>query len=1140
MAILDSDIKLLESAVMADTTDGGGAMTGTAVVDGASNNLFPDTSEMNRAFGVVQMRKVFGVAHTLDTDSLLGAHAIVVDDADDPLVRCTLLKTAGWSDTRTAAKDVIERYVVKGPRLTGRLMDAHYAGARTINMMDPGGLNFPASGDAIVLRKPDATEQYVRVIKVTVTQQTFTVPDALGGTFTANVAAVELGQALAYDFTGPPIQKVIPNEANYTAVYTTNVATGAEFCGVKPLAAAVAPGDLFVTTTGGIFTPLVPAATVETPIIDVLPLTTRSSLVNTSAATVVLPSVTHTLVAGAQIATPTSIKPGALTVAAGATTLTDDGLGNLNAGSTAVAAIDYKAGVVTFLPSSPNYGSVTTGITYTPATLAGASCFSMSYTITSANQGLAYTQAFQPLPGPGSFTISYMAQGRWYALTDNLAGKLEGADPSYGVGTLNYSTGSMAVTLGALPDVGSSLIVDYGDANAAKAVDAANLPARMGVDIPVPNKASAVGAVITWSRGATNYTATTGADGQFAGDATGSCDPGKGKIRWEPANFPDTGTVHVLYKSVPTDNTAITDNGGGSYTLTANLPVVRGSFSALLTLTWPPGVSGPASVQLYDRNTVLLFFVNGNEFIAGSINYATGAVVVNGTITVHGVSVTQGGAIPGWNFENYSQVLTGSFAVGGGALSNVRYSSGVESTVEFDHTLVSYTANAGTYGRSLRSTDLLFTLGGEVYSGAAGALRRGWSLIGTGAPVTATAGSIDSAGSVTLLVAGLPANGVNGLTWQNAAIDVASTSIGSGVFRTASAPLKVGVLQLQSGAAIGTGNDQGVISGAFTGSVDYQRGIVRWVRALTEAASLSYNAVFLQYLPLDASILGLETARLPLDGKVPIFRPGGLVIVHNTQTYNLPNPLVKDTVYNVGRERIAYMRVKTATGATVSSTLYTADYDAGTLVFPLASDLAGLAQPFSVEHRIEDMVLCSIADISGKLTFTRALTHVFPANTSFASSAVIIGDVFARAHNYIEQVTWTTVWSNTLIGSAPTANYNETLNPIEVTNKGAITERWALIFTNTTTFRIVGEFTGEIGTGSTGADCAPVNPATGVPYFTIRAAGWGAGWSTGNVYRFNTAACGAPVWVVRTVLQGPATLQDDKFTIAFRGDVDRP
>ena len=74
MPIQSADIKLLKSERMTDTTDGGGAMTGTEVVDGQSNNLFPDTSQLDRALGRINFRKVFGVAHTDTTETLLGAH----------------------------------------------------------------------------------------------------------------------------------------------------------------------------------------------------------------------------------------------------------------------------------------------------------------------------------------------------------------------------------------------------------------------------------------------------------------------------------------------------------------------------------------------------------------------------------------------------------------------------------------------------------------------------------------------------------------------------------------------------------------------------------------------------------------------------------------------------------------------------------------------------------------------------------------------------------------------------------------------------------------------------------------------------------------------------------------------------------
>jgi hypothetical protein len=132
------------------------------------------------------------------------------------------------------------------------------------------------------------------------------------------------------------------------------------------------------------------------------------------------------------------------------------------------------------------------------------------------------------------------------------------------------------------------------------------------------------------------------------------------------------------------------------------------------------------------------------------------------------------------------------------------------------------------------------------------------------------------------------------------------------------------------------------------------------------------------------------------------------------------------------------------------------------------------------------------------------------------------------------------VWSDSPIGNSATGSYNSTLFPLATTNLGALTERWALIFTNTTSFNIVGENVGVIGTGNTGTDCAPINPATGVPYFTVQSEGWGLGWAVGNVLRFNTVGASVPVWIARTILQGPETVEDDDFTVLIRGDVNRP
>ena len=1134
MTILEGDIKLLKSAVMADTTDGGGAMTGVSVLDGQSNNLFPDTSEVDRALGRVNMRKVFGVAHTSNTDTLLGAHAIITDAPDDPLVHCALMRASGWSDTRDTAKDTIERYLVKGPRLTCRLLDMHYAGSMSLRVWSPtASLELPAGGEAVVLLAPDGTEQYVRVLRISArgVQQFVGSTDKI---FTAQVATLELGQALTHDFKGHPTTwKDSDGDSSFAKMHATSPAIGAQFYGVKPLGVSAHVGDSSATVSGGVFTPLVPSATVETPIIDQYPYVGKGALSLTamSAATLVLGAgdTSHVIQGGSVLTLASPLEPKSLQLTINGVAFTDAGDGTLLRGATVVGAVNYQSGVITFTAGGPEFGYMG-ALTYRPATQASVSAFNTDLIITSVNQGLGFTNVFQPPPAPMSFSLSYMAQGRWYTLRDNGVGKLVGDDSSYGVGSIDYTTGSMAVTLGAIPDIGSSLIADWGDPSSARKVSAA-LPSALYTSLALPAGTKALGIIVSWNSRGTTYTATTDAGGVLSGGATGRL-AGQA-LEIEPISFPD-GDFTVTRTYVDTTDAAFSTVSDGHYVAIPGKPVVPGTVKGTVYL------EGYA-VHVADTNGEL----RGNHFgiyvKVGSVDYITGSLNLQSLadMMVYGSQTTTSST--GWQTGLVYGVLTSqstNISITGAA--GFTYSHGDEATETLTIAPSSWCARIPTQGHdTLLTSSALFTLGGVVYTSDNGNLNKGWSLV-NGGPAATGVGSLTAQGA--LQMASVPANTFNTVTWHNLAQDLAVRGVSRGIFRTTSAPLKTGVFQLQSGLHVASGADAGTLTGAFTGTIDYLRGVVRWNWAALpiDPASLSYNAVFLQYLPLDAALLGLDTARLPLDGKVPIFRSGGLVVVHNTQTYSLPNPLVKNTPYNLGRVRIAAVKVRTQVGATVDSTLYSADLDAGTITFNSDANLTGLTQPFTVDHRIEDMQLCSVADISGKLTFTRPLTHNYPAESSYISSALVVGDVFARAYNPIEQTTWTGVWSDSLVGSAPLANFNEAQNPLVVTNKGAITEKWAVIFTNSTAFRVIGQSVGEIATGSTGADCAPLNPATGVPYFTIPAMGWGNGWAAGNVYRFNTAACGAPLWVVRTVLQGPATLQDDKFTLAFRGDVDRP
>lgn len=162
---------------------------------------------------------------------------------------------------------------------------------------------------------------------------------------------------------------------------------------------------------------------------------------------------------------------------------------------------------------------------------------------------------------------------------------------------------------------------------------------------------------------------------------------------------------------------------------------------------------------------------------------------------------------------------------------------------------------------------------------------------------------------------------------------------------------------------------------------------------------------------------------------------------------------------------------------------------------------------------------------AGTLEFAAPLANGY-AIGSRVSSLVQLGELQAVAGSSFSQQTWTRVFSDTIIGNPIGANYNRTAAAITVTNEGAETERWAIVFTSATDFKLIGERFGQIATGSTASAFLPTNPITSQPYFTIPSAGWGTGWAAGNVLRFNTVGARAPFWAARCISPVPTETTD--------------
>lgn len=388
------------------------------------------------------------------------------------------------------------------------------------------------------------------------------------------------------------------------------------------------------------------------------------------------------------------------------------------------------------------------------------------------------------------------------------------------------------------------------------------------------------------------------------------------------------------------------------------------------------------------------------------------------------------------------------------------------------------------------------------------------------------------------------------------------------MFRTAAAPLRSGSLSVQGTLLDGTtfnatADTSGNISTTrVKGKVNFNTGVVDLFAVRTSPVgsaeqvdlsfleipgvslvyldmfrieSLRYNAVAFAYLPLDADILGIDPVRLPSDGRVPIFRPGTLAVVSNTVT-TFPATLSNGNSIDFGRERLSRVRLIGEDGATIN-TGYTVDLEAGTAE---VVSIAGWDQPVRWQHTIEDMVQVRDAQINGEVSFIPQLSHDYPAG-SFISSALVGGDLVSRVSLIFDQASWDQItFSDVQSGSAAPGTYNDTAYPIELTNAGAETERWAIRFTSPTAFLVIGEHVGVIDTGNTGTDCSPTNPVTGEPYFTLSQSGWGAGWSVGNILRFNTVGARFSYWAIRTIKQGPETGEDYSFALLTRGGIDNP
>lgn len=1192
MPILEHDVKVVKAQVSADVDEGGGAPTGVEIVDNVSNNIFADIAELDRIVGNVSLRQIYLSIDTANTDVYMGARAIIGKPPADPAVSALLFQTA-FFDRRPNMQSAIESYLARGPKWPGYLFDQHIEGQRAIVLLQREGTELPSVGKTLVLVANEGTateyEQYVRVTDVSAVTRDFTIADGSSTrSFKRQVVTCGISDPLRRDFSGVEATDLDAGApfVGKARVRDTIVADAANYYGASPLALAASLGDVQVKASS-IYSSLVPAAQAETPIVDAAPNQAIVGAVADAGGDAVTLSVaatfddTHPLYVGG------GILPGSLVIS-GAADISDRAGLLLDASGAQVGTVDYINGII--VPVSPYSYPGTKAITYRLGADPGPASCSRAIPVTASNRASTWTFVLDPLPASASLRLSYMAGGRWYVLSDAGDGALRGADVSFGAGQLSRSTGSVVATLGAAPDVGSKIILTWAPSTTVAAGAAGAVRAYFELDIGRPLAEGSLS--IGWSNGGVSGTVTDDA-GQLVGNGAGSVDYQAGRIRLSPDVLPPSDTAFAVTLADASNgfSGAVTLVDGGS-TLTGTLAagVSPGSVAITAQVYFgyvTPILGAPAGAQILfvdDGASLVAIMGNGSRSApVGTINHATGAFSINKSL-------------PGFvtpPFDHREKVIAPY-----GAQTIETYPStgwrteAVTGTVELANASARYTAGTGAGGTvsipcgQLRIPDksrdpMRFIGAGYVSDGYVpknfiahlGGRLIVNSRLGTQLYLDPPANTADWTSPAGMLLGAMallntwPAGVPSDVTIAAASGSYGGLTVERTVFRFPLAPLRPGSVTVsaiaEDGRAINsTADASGVIDTAdMVGTVDFETGIAEVVFKTSQgtnaspwaldvsafsiagvsvvkaghvrADSIRMAGVAYTYLPLDADIVGLDPVRLPADGRVPIFRPGDVAVVHHTAE-TAPQTVITGQTLSAGRQRLARLRLIGNDGNAVVGG-YTTDLDAGTAYI---TDATGMSQPVRLEHMIKDEVVVRDVQISGVITLKRPLSHNFPAG-SYVSSAMLIGNLFARVPLLFDQATWTGEWSDARIGSELSAQYNDIQYPIVVTNRGAVTERWAIRFRNTTQFDLIGEHLGLIAQGDVSTDFGPINPAVGYPYLTLKAAGWGGGWPVGGVLRINTVGAMHPMGIVRTVQQGDATLQDDKFTLMILGDRDR-
>lgn len=729
----------------------------------------------------------------------------------------------------------------------------------------------------------------------------------------------------------------------------------------------------------------------------------------------------------------------------------------------------------------------------------------------------SYTYTAQLLqPRKGSVTAKYLAQGMWYELKDDGNGKLVGASSAYGAGTIDYKTGSMTLSCGELPDVNSAIIVLYAKDVYQKptATIKAYLPIQLG------------------KRGNQITVSNNGKTGTVVGDTitggiTGEYDITNNVLKLDPTISRGDIVVSYIDGTVVTETPTPTIANNLVKFTTSQKPVAKGAY---FTAVFGSG-STEVTKTIYEKDGVLY----ADDVNMGTANLATGEFSFNNSFdyTYHRPIYEQVKVGENKIYASDGKTYTTENIYG----QNLVRTDKITETVSFKQfgTGVTYQVEGGSRQQQTFATpnmtvelgttqaivdnSLYFTLGSILYRDVSGKIMQGQNVVGT------RTGSI---ATLTDFVMASPT--LNGLLVKTGDDDIKQLVFTTPKIRPAS--LKLNIYGYLANSNLKNEiwleqNPNALNMPSLVGSINSDIGLghLTNLNAIKPKLNndITYQAVALSYLPIDTNIVKIDTVRLPPDGRVPIFRRGDDILISNRKVDNLGSAFTGGQTINLSRGDLDRICINDADNQPVNAELWDYDLDKGSITFKTTIDLSAYKMPLSAVHTREERNALLQVDIDGTLSLKFPTKRAYAIEDTFVSSMLLHDDLQVRVSVPFTQRNWKNIWQDTPDGDQLLNKLKLTDYPMILTDDGAITDRWMIKFTSGSQFELYSEALGFVGKFDTLTNLAPINPATGKPYFTIdkRAFGTDTPWATQDVIRFNTWGTLMPVWVLCAVQPNP-------------------